>query len=67
VTKPIEEAITTNETKYKNILNHQGNVIDIVFDSFVSELFLFKLDSLFLMSLSSLFDFDQTLLVRLKS
>jgi hypothetical protein len=69
VTKPIEEAITKNENKYKNILNHHGNVIDIDFDSSVLKLFLLKLDSFneFLMSFSTFFDFDRKLLVRLKS
>ena len=35
VTKTIEEAIMTNEPKYKNILNHQGNVKRINSDSLV--------------------------------
>jgi hypothetical protein len=35
VTKTIEEAMTINENKYKNILNHQGNVKHIDSDSLV--------------------------------
>jgi hypothetical protein len=35
VTKAIEEAMTTIENKFKNILNHHGNVQDIDFDSLV--------------------------------
>jgi hypothetical protein len=35
VTKTIEETMTTNEIKYKNILNHHGNVHGIDFDSLV--------------------------------
>jgi hypothetical protein len=54
VTKTIEEAITINENKYKNILNHQGNVQRNDFDFMVRKLFSFKLKSMFLMSFSSL-------------
>ena len=35
VTKTIEEAMTIKEKKYKNILNHHGNVNLIDFDSLV--------------------------------
>jgi hypothetical protein len=35
VTTTIDEAMTTNENKYKNILNHQGNLKLFDFDSFV--------------------------------
>ena len=67
VIKTIEEAMETNEPKYKNILNHQGNVQRNDFDSSVRIFFLFILKTVFFMSLSSLVDFDQTLLVRSKS
>jgi hypothetical protein len=67
VTKTIEVAMAKNEPKYKNILNHQGNKKDIDFESSVWILFLFKLELVFLISFTSLVDFDQTLLVRLKN
>ncbi len=67
MTKIIEEDMETTEPKYKNILNHQGNIKDIDFDSLAESLFLFCIESVFSISFSSLIDFDKTLLVRLKS
>jgi len=67
VTKTIEKAMETNENKYKNILNHQGNIKDIDFDSLAESLFLFCILSVLSISFSSLIDFDHKPLVRLKS
>jgi hypothetical protein len=67
VTKTIEKAMETNENKYKNILNHQGNVNLIDFDSLTESIFLFSIVSVLSISFSSLFDFDHKPLVRLKS
>ncbi len=57
----------TNENKYKNILNHQGNIKDIDFDSLTESIFLFSIVSVFSISFSSFIDFDQRVDVRLKS
>ena len=67
MTKTIEKAMETNENKYKNILNHQGNIKDIDFDSLTESIFLFSIVSVFSISFSSFIDFDQTVDVRLKS